>query len=253
MYGRNAASHLARLSIGPNSSKGVDAMKRTRVLGLCLVAVFAMSGLVVAQASANEFIWKVNGSKLEGEKTKELTTKAKGAQVLKAEVLGVPVEISCTTVSTAGAKIIGGTPGTSSETVEYKGCTVAKPSGCKIKGEAITTKALKDEIVEGVGTSAGKGLIFFAPKEGTTFAEPKLEGGFFCLSVAVKGSVLAEAVSQKEEKETGELKFEPANGKEYKNSKGETKKAGLTVSGNPSTVTGTVETQLNPVEKFGIF
>jgi hypothetical protein len=227
-------------------------MQRTKVLGLCLAALFAMSGLVAAQASAIEFAWHVNGSKLAaGEKT--LTSKALGAQVLKTSVAGIKVEIKCTEVSTAGAKIIGGIPGTSTETVEYKGCTVAKPAGCSIKGGAITTNPLKDEIVEGVGTSAGKALVLFAPVTGKVFAEPKLEGGFLCLSLAVEGSVLAEAVPQKEEAETGVLKFEPANGKESKGSGGETRKDGLTVSGNASTVTGEVLTKLSPVEKFGIF
>ncbi|HYM44854.1 MAG TPA: hypothetical protein VES65_01665 [Solirubrobacteraceae bacterium] len=225
-------------------------MKR---LGLCLATVLALSGIAVAQASAMEFIWKVNGAKLEAGKEKELTSKAKGAQTLKATVLGVKVEIKCTEVSTAGAKIVGGTPGTSTETVEYKKCIVVKPAECKIKGETISTKPLVDEIVEGVGASAGKGLILFKPKEGEIFAEPKLEGGFFCLSLAVKGSVLAEANPQKEEVETGVLKFEPAESKKYKNSKNEEKSAGLTISGNASTVTGEVETKLNPVEKFGVF
>ncbi len=228
-------------------------MKRSKMLGLCLVALFAMSGLAAAQASAIEFLWKVNGSKLETGQEKTLTSKAKGAQVLKTTVIGVKVEIKCTEVSTAGAKIIGGMPGTSSETVEYKGCTVAKPSGCTVKGGTITTNPLKDEIVEGVGTSAGKALVLFAPVTGKVFAEPKLEGGLLCLSLAVEGSVLAEANPQKEEVETGVLKFEPANGKESKNSKGETKKDGLTVSGSASTVTGEVETKLSPAEKFGVF
>ncbi|HEV3320083.1 MAG TPA: hypothetical protein VG053_10235 [Solirubrobacteraceae bacterium] len=228
-------------------------MKHAKVLGLCLAALFAMSGLVAAQASAIEFAWHVNGSKLETGQEKTLTSKAKSAQVLKTTVIGVKVEIKCTEVSTAGAKIIGGVPGTSTETVEYKSCTVAKPSGCTIKGGTITTKPLKDEIVEGVGTSAGKALVLFAPVAGKVFAEPKLEGGFLCLSLAVEGSVLAEAIPQKEEVEAGVLKFEPANGKEAKNSKGETTKDGLTVSGGAATVTGEVETKLSPVEKFGVF
>lgn len=228
-------------------------MQRTKVLGLCLVAVFAMSGLIAAQASAIEFAWHVNGSKLEAGKEKTLVSKALNAQVLKTTVIGVKVEIKCTEVSTAGAKIIGGIPGTSTETVEYKSCTVAKPAGCTIKGGTITTNPLKDEIVEGVGTSAGKALVLFSPVTGKVFAEPKLEGGFLCLSLAVEGSVLAEAVPQKEEAETGILKFEPANGKESKGSGGETRKDGLTVSGSASTVTGEVLTKLSPVEKFGIF
>lgn len=228
-------------------------MQRTKVLGLCLVAVFAMSGLVAAQASAIEFAWHVNGSKLEAGKEKTLVSKALNAQVLKTTVIGVKVEIKCTEVSTTGAKIIGGIPGTSTETVEYKGCTVAKPAGCSIKGGTITTNPLKDEIVEGVGTSAGKALILFSPVTGKVFAEPKLEGGFLCLSLAVEGSVMAEVIPQKEEVEMGMLKFEPANGKEAKNSKGETTKDGLTVSGNAATVTGEIETKLSPAEKFGVF
>lgn len=223
------------------------------MFSLCVGVLFALGAFGVAQASAISFVWKVNGKTLEAKSEKTLTSKAKGAAVLKATVVGVKVEIKCTEVATPGAKIIGGTPGTSTETVEYKGCTVAKPSGCKVKGEAITTNPLKDEIVEGVGASAGKALIRFFPATGETFAEPKLEGGLLCLSLAVKGTVLAEANPQKEEVETGILKFEPAEGKKYKNSKGEEKAAGLTVGGSASTVTGEVETKLSPVEKFGVF
>jgi hypothetical protein len=236
-----------------NKQKETSIMKRTKVLGLCIVALFAMSGIVAAQSSAIEYVWKVNGKTLESGQEKTLISKAKGTQVLKTSVIGVKVEIKCTEVKTEGAKIIGGKPGTSTETVEYKGCTVAKPSGCKIAGETIKTNPLKDEIVEGVGSSAGKALILFKPVSGETFAEPKLEGGFLCLSLAVDGSVLAEANPQKEEVTTGTLKFEPAEGKKYKNSKGEEKSAGLTVSGSASTVTGEVETSLSPSEKFGVF
>lgn len=233
--------------------KGTVRVRSTKVVVLCVVALFALSGIGVAQASAIEFVWKVNGKTLGSKEEKELTTKAKTTQVLKTSVLGVAVEIKCTEVKTAGAKIIGGTPGTSSETVEYTGCTVAKPSGCKIKGEAITTKALKDEIVEGVGASKGKALILFTPKEGETFAEPKLEGGLLCLSVAVKGSVLAEPLPQKEEATTGVLKFEPAEGKKYINSKKEEKAAGLKVGSSTATDSGEVEIKLKPEEKFGVF
>lgn len=226
--------------------------RRLRILLVSLLAVFAFSAVAVAQASAIEFVWKAGGKTLEsGEK--ELSSKAKTSQVLKTSVAGVKVEITCKEVATPGGKIIGGKPGTSSETVEYKGCTVQKPSGCKIKEEKITTKPLKDEIVEGVGASAGKVLILFTPKEGETFAEPKLEGGFLCFSLAVKGSVLAEGNPQKEEATTDTLKFEPAEGKKYKSSKGEEKSAGLTVSGNAATNSGEVETKLVSGEKFGAF
>ena len=228
-------------------------MRHTRAVGILAAALLVVSGVAAAQASAIEFLWKVNGKTLETGQEKTLTSKAKGSQILKASVIGVKSEITCTEVSTSGAKIKGGKPGTSTETVEYKGCTVQKPSGCKVAGGAITTKPLTDELVEGLGSSAGKVLILFKPASGETFAEPKLEGGLLCLSIAVDGSVLAEANPQKSEAETGTLKFEPANGKEYKSSAGETKSAGLTVAGSASTVSGEIETKLSPAEKFGAF
>jgi hypothetical protein len=224
-----------------------------KMLGACVLAALALSAVAAAQASAIEFIYKVNGAKLEAGKEKELVSKAKGNQVLKTTVLGVATEITCTGVSTAGAKIIGGKPGTSTETVKYSGCTVNKPSGCKVKEGTITTNPLKNEVVEGVGASAGKALVLFKPVSGETFAEPKLEGGFLCPSLAVKGSVLAEPLPQKSEVAVGALKFEPAESKKFKNSKGEELAAGLKVGSSAATVTGEDETELSTKEKFGIF
>jgi len=223
-----------------------------KMLGACLVVALAVSAVAVAQASAVEFIYKVNGAKLEAGAERELVSKAKTTQVLKASPLGVSTEIVCTGLSTPGAKIKGGKPGTSTETVKYTGCKVNKPSGCKVAGEAITTNPLVNEIVEGVGASAGKSLVLIKPASGETFAEPKLEG-FLCPSLAVKGSVLAEPLPQKSEVTAGTLKFEPAESKKYKNSAGAELAAGLTVAGKASTVTGEVANELGTKEKFGIF
>jgi hypothetical protein len=226
-------------------------MRQTRVVGILAAALLVVSGLAAAQASAIEFVWKVNGSTLEAGKEKTLLSKAKGSQILKGSAFGIAVEITCTEVVTTGA-IIGGVPGTSTETVEYKSCTVQKPAKCKVSGGAIKTNLLKDEIVEGLGASKEKALILFSPKEGTKFAEPKLEGGLLCQSIPVEGTVLAEANPQKSEVENGVLVFEAAS-KEYKNSKGESKTAGLTLAGTASTVKGEVETMLSSGEKFGAF
>jgi hypothetical protein len=235
------------------AKRKVEQMKsrRLRMLGACLTAAVALSAVAVAQASAIEFIYKVKGAPLSGKK--ELTSKAETSQVLKATVLGVASEITCTTVETPGALITGGVPGTSTETVHYGSCTVQKPSGCKVKEGKITTNALEDEIVEGVGLSKGLAEVLFKPAGGAkAFAEVKLEG-FFCPTVTVEGSILAEAIPQAKEVETGLLKFEPAEKTKYKNSKGEEKTAGTTVGGKAATTTGTVETKLNPIEVFGIF
>jgi hypothetical protein len=224
-------------------------MRHVKLVGLCLAAVFALSGLAAAQASAVEFAWHVNGSTFGSGSETELQSSAKTNQVLKATVLGVAVEITCTKVATPGAEIIGGIPGTSSETVHYTGCTVQKPSGCKIKEEKITTNPLTDEIVEGVGASAGKPLILFKPTTGTVFAEPKLSG-FFCLSVKVEGSLLAEPIPDEEEGTSGALKFEPAESRHYKTSAGSEGSAGLNNSG---TVKGEVEVSLVSGASFGVF
>jgi hypothetical protein len=222
-----------------------------KTLGVCIALVFAFGAVTVAQASATEFIYKVKGAKLEAGQEKELTSKAETSQVLKATVLGVASEITCTKVETPGAKIKGGVPGTSSETVHYSGCTVQKPSNCKVKEGKITTNALENEIVEGVGASKGIIEVVFRPT-GKAFAEVALEG-FFCPTVTVEGSILAEAIPQGKEVETGLLKFEPAEKNKYKNSKGEEKEAGLKVGGKASTTTGTVETTLSTKEVFGLF
>jgi hypothetical protein len=225
-------------------------MRHVKLVGLCLAAVFALSGLAAGQALAQpEFAWHVGGNVFGSGSETELQSSAKTNQVLKATVLGIKVEITCTTVATPGAEIIGGVPGTSSETVHYTHCTVQKPSGCKIKEEKITTNPLTDEIVEGVGASAGKPLILFRPTSGNVFAEPKLSG-FFCLSVPVEGTVLAEPIPDEEEGTSGALKFEPAESKHYKNSAGEEKSAGLSNSG---TVSGEVEVSLVSGESFGVF
>jgi hypothetical protein len=217
-------------------------MRQLKLVGLCLAAVFALSGLAAAQAGA--FEWHVNGVPFESGET-ELQSSAKTNQVLRATVFGIAVEITCTKVATPGAQIIGGFPGRSSEMVHYTGCTVQKPGGCKIKEEKITTNPLTDEIVEGAN---GKPMILFRPATGNVFAEPKLSG-FLCLSVKVEGSILAEPIPDEEEGTSGVLKFEPAS-KHYKNSAGESKEASLNNSG---TVSGEVEVSLVSGASFGVF
>lgn len=227
-------------------------MKRIHVAGVCIAVVLACGGVATAQASAKQFVWKVNGATL-GAGARAFVARALGAQVLTTTFLGVKYEVSCAGVRAIKGEIIGGRPGTSAETFEYSKCTVTKPAGCKIPGEKITTKPLKDEIVEGVGASGGKLLLLFAPAVGEVFAEPRLEGGFLCLALTIEGSVLAEVIPMEREEPVLKLKFEPAEGTSYKNAKGEVKVAGLTVKGGAAHLLGEVDIELNPVEKFGVF
>lgn len=224
-------------------------MRRAKMVGLCVVVACALSGVAAAEASPIEFAWKVGGEMLASGASREVTSNAKSAQVLKT----TGVEITCREVATPGARIAGGVAGTSSETVEFQRCAVQEPSGCRVKEEKITSRPLKDEIVEGVGSSAGRVLVVFMPAEGETFAEPKLSGGLLCISVAVKGSLLAEPSPQKQEATTVTLKFEPAEAKRYRNSKEEERPAGLTVGEDAVTVAGEDETALAGGEAFGAF
>jgi hypothetical protein len=235
-------------------------MSKAKTALLTLATALLMSAVAAAGAQAIEFKWHVGGKSLEkATETRELETKAKKAKkafVLKGEVLEAKVEIECTEVAlAAGAKIIGGTPGTDEETVEFKGCKFTKPVECEVENKTITTNKLKSEIVEGVGASKGKVLTLFTPPEGKPFVEIKIVGEKCAIKgkQPVQGSVLAEDKPQKEEAVVGTVKFEPEEPKKYKNSKGEEKAAGLTFAKNTATLSGEQEVELKGKEKFGAF
>ena len=188
-------------------------MRRISLLGLALVAVlaltaFAVSAVVATAAEAIEapFI-KVEGTRLKKGEEKEVKGKqvAGTSYVLKAGA----VTITCTAQKLkAGAKIIGsavGEPGTSTETIEFSGCTVAgNGTGCNVShGGTITTEPVKDELVylsketdkakfiaEYIGT-------LFVPVTSTKFVKVEFEPKPPCevLSTEVTGAVVGEAQS----------------------------------------------------------
>jgi hypothetical protein len=163
----------------------------------------------------------------------------------------------------SGANIKGGIPGTGLGQVVFSGVTVDKSPKCEVSGKTVTTVPLTGEIVEGASKGVGNGEvdILFRP-EGTanetftsiTFVNKGAEAcGINGLTANVVGLVLALALPQGAEAINGDLDYE-ANTKEYKNSKGEFKTAGLEFGGKPATLTGLALVTLEGgKEKYGAF
>jgi hypothetical protein len=193
---------------------------RIRLIGLVLVAVFAMGAVAAASASATEPIWTVpchkviaanagkgeygnstcttlGGSKefskklLVGEK-EAFESKQEGVQILKA----VGITIECTKEVDSGF-LIGGKPGTDETSAKYTVCT--NNAGCTIT-EPIELIKIPTTLVwkEKAG---GKVLDLFTPKENifTTITLSKCTNIALNGSHKVEGQALAEVLNEKME------------------------------------------------------
>ena len=184
-------------------------MSRIRIIGLTLVAVFAVSAVGVASASGAEYVYKVAGAKLVG--AKEITSKAKTTYILKGEALGVKTTVECPTQKlSAGAAIKGGEPGTSEETVVFEGCKPTAPAECVGKKVKVENTPVKNEIVTVVKPAAkvGKLATLFTPKAGTLFTTITFEGCLFNTKAEVTGTAAALDSPGKVEQKVGTLIFE---------------------------------------------
>jgi hypothetical protein len=237
---------------------------RQTLRSIILLSVLGMlvAGVSASAASAAEpikFEWKAAGSPLASGSSREFTLKDKGTGLfhLQGSIGGASLKISSNKLKvTKGSKILGGKPGTASEILELEGVKVESPADCTVENEKITMEELKSEIVESSKEEKGQGKaeLLLAPFVGTRWAEFTLGGASceFPITVAPAGSLLVELSPQKVEEKVGQLIFE-AKLKEYRNSKNEFKKAGLTFAGNPATLTGEAEMELVSKEAFGAF
>jgi len=177
-------------------------MKRTKILGLALVAAFAMSvvAAAAAQAAAPEF----------NPNTKQSFTAASTkSSVLKGE----GVTITCTKNSAkgeitgaTGAKSVGGV------VVTFTGCTGAEEgkTPCEVDGGTITTETLSGElgpVSSGATSKVGEDL---KPTTATFYVELK---GSCIPTTKVKGSIIGEVTPTKTKQLTGKLVYECASGK----------------------------------------
>jgi hypothetical protein len=228
-------------------------MSTIRPALLVVLAGLAMSAATTPIAMAAGFEWEANSELLSAGSSKEFSAKDLKPFTLKGTIGGATFEALSGKLKVAkGAEILGGSPGTNEELIEFESVKVDRPTGCSIKGGKLETKPLKSEIAESTAESESVDVLFI-PKSGTTFAEFELEGSG-CILKGIKpgvaGNVLAEVSPQGKEAAALALLFE-APSKEYRNSKEETAKAGLQLAGNAATLMGSYEMELTSKQDMG--
>jgi hypothetical protein len=163
-------------------------MTRLKLKGLVFVAVFALSALGAASASAAPE-WFQGGERLEPA-TKIPFTGAAGVSVLEAR--GGLFTVTCTKDTSKGD--IDGPLKETKVTVTYTGCRKAAKK-CTSAGQAagviVTSEVVGHNIyLDSAAKGHTKAGILFAPKTGTAFAVFTCEGE---LSNEVPGEVIGEA------------------------------------------------------------
>ncbi len=209
-YRESSAACDAPLRKGAGSG-----MKRLRLIGVALLAVFALSVVAASVAQAEEApFWTVEGTRLAAGKTHFITTKiykeGEAGQTLKLETPGAGVVVTCTGLNFPfeTGVILGsnaGEPGTDNEVAHFTGCTVSgNGTKCAVEGKEVTTNPIKSELVENVenGKAGKKLLTEFSPLTGTSFVTLKFkaETGGKCTftTTPVEGSAAAEVLNEKE-------------------------------------------------------
>jgi hypothetical protein len=180
-------------------------MKRTKVLGLVLVAMFAMSALVVSAASAAAPEFKPVPTK------KKFTDKSGTSKLIAPGGIVISCQTSTSKGEITGVKTVGNVA------VTYASCTAktktaecpAKSPESTVAGTIITEKikTAKANPLSGelgtttVGTKVGEAL---KPATGEIFTEIE---GTCIVKTAVTGSVIGEVTPINSKKITGELVF----------------------------------------------
>jgi len=185
-------------------------MKRFRMIGVALLAVFALGAVVASGAQAEEApFFSINGTRLAAGKTHNIAAHA--IKPFKLETKANGSLITCTTLNVEKGVLLGSEPGTqgkADQTSKFEGCKLETGNGapnCHLSategGEGtsttITTTSLHGELVENVESSkAGKKLEeLYTPATGSIFVTIFF-GGTGCTVKATKvtGSTAAEVV-----------------------------------------------------------
>jgi len=187
-------------------------MKRLTMIGVALVAVFAMGAIFAASASATSAPWwAINGTRLAEGKTHNIQAKAVTAFVLSTALVGVKIE--CKKLKLKEGVLLGSSetnPGTDNEVVEFSECALKEGNGfpeCELEGTTITTNSLKSELVERNETGKAKILLTeFFPAKGVKFVTLHFKGKkCTTLETEVTGQVAAENTTDNALEETVEL------------------------------------------------
>jgi hypothetical protein len=240
------------------STKPPWSLRRLRLAGIALVAVFSASAVMSASASAScNYCWHVNGSELASGKSEATKGEATSSYTLTGKALGfIEIAVTCKKAGASGS-ITGGTPGTDSATINYTECK--SNSGLCTPNEPIETKA-KSEIV--LFTTGGKkywGDLYTAKEMSGVLTVIECSGG---LKAEVTGNVIGEALNEAKEKievgketeaKKGYITFPGASSAKYTNSKSEEKTAELKWEGTAANLQGTSEITLTSGKAWGVF
>lgn len=225
-------------------------MKLKRFL-LALTAVAMLAAFVASSASAadngvteNGKEWYVNGTKLSG--STGVGCAAEGTMTLTGTVGSEEVVLDATEVLCEGATI-SNSEGMALDAgkLTFKGVKLTKPTGCEAPS-TITTNALKSKINMGPGGVGVYDKFEPAAGEAGTFATVKLTGSCAAAgSRIVKGWVYGKSPNATgEEFEKQSLTFSPTVDS--------TIGTGLTLAGNPASISATVVNTLTGGGAFGV-
>jgi hypothetical protein len=231
-------------------------MKRSRLMGISLLATFALAAVAASTAQAEEApFWTVKGTRLKAGQTRFITAKEVSPFVMSAG----GVTITCTEISfLPHGALLGSEPGEhgkAGQTITFTNCKVSgngAGSECEKINEPAQTVTLSVEEVLDAKTKT-KLLVLLQPASGTKIETLSFPRGCKFEETNVTGSIVAEVLNYKEEAVTTSspkeqdaswlLKFpevQPADvwltkegiGKEIENK-------GLAAFNVPATLTGT--------------
>jgi len=236
-------------------------MTRIKLVGLCLIAVFAFGAVAVSQASAAEYIYKVGGTKLEG--NKEIRSSAKKEFVLRGKgTFEAEAVTKCKALKlNEGEKpvIVGGKPGRSEkELVEFNECS-ATIAGAKCSSVTVSNVPTKNEIVTVAAPTSLKGRLasLFTPATGTEFSKVAFTkcGILGNQSATVTGNAAALDEPEKVEGKVGVLNYPAASSAitEVETSSGGKIKVKLESNSKTASIEGEANVELVGGENWGVF
>lgn len=239
-------------------------MKHIRIIGLALVAVFALGAVAATSAlAAPEHIYKIEGNKLEAGETREIKASAKTEFTLKGKgVLEVEAVTKCKKLKLKASEhpdIIGGTPGTSAhEVIEFEECS-GTVGGSKCASVEVENAATNNELVTIRAPSElnGKLATLFTPASGKLFSKIKLNKcGFIFGSqkAEVEGTSAALVSPEATEAVAGTLAWhESMEITEVEKQGGAKVAVGLKSNGKLATLNGESSVELVSGLKWGAF
>jgi hypothetical protein len=242
------------------------------VMALLAALAFGAIAATAAQAATEGPFWTVEGSKLETNETREITSHAVGSVAMEAEILSVKAKIICSQARVAkGSYIAGGVPGTGRAIAEYYGgCTVINNgSNCKVIEPMVTVPMRGELVVSDSEPGFGPYILGEAkPESGTTIITVKFTGSCTVKEMELRGepvgaSYTDPAVDSGTEEEITMGKatsltsylgrsVAPKSIWLWKGSIFElVKPKGLEAFGNPARIVGTILDELVNGKKFG--